>query len=193
MKENKFIKSSLKIIAIVGLVSSFPSSPALANNYEGNVRLFLGQKHLDSETWNTLDRQNEIGLFFDIKNSAWPVSIAFDIIGSGEDKNEAGAERGYTIEQHLGVRKFWSIADSGINPYLGGGLALIKAEYEVIGETKDDDRAVGVWVGAGADWHLSQKLSLGIDVRYSQADVTIFDEEIDAGGFHTGVTLGYRW
>jgi hypothetical protein len=34
---------------------------------------------------------------------------------------------------------------------------------------------------------------LGIDVRYSQADVTIFDEEIDAGGFHTGVTLGYRW
>ena len=193
MRKAQFLKTTLIGLGLIGIVSSLASSPVLADEYDGNVRLFLGQKHLDSDDWNSLDRQNEIGVIFDIKKASWPVRIAFDVFGSGEDKNESGAERGYTIEQHLGVRKIWTLKNSKIHPYLGGGVAFVKAEYEVIDSTKDDDNAVGAWVGAGADWHLSPKMSLGIDIRYSQADVTVFDEEIKAGGLHTGITLGYRW
>ncbi len=73
---------------------------------------------------------------------------------------------------------------------------LVQASNEklgVVGGMKEDDNAVGAWIGLGADWHLSQKVSLGFDVRYSQADVTIFNQELKAGGLHAGITLGYRW
>jgi len=69
----------------------------------------------------------------------------------------------------------------------------MQAEYEVIGSVEEDDNGVGTWVGAGVDWHLSPKISLGVDIRYSQAAVTIFDKDIKAGGLPTVMTLGYRW
>ena len=165
----------------------------MADEYDGNVRLAFGQKRLDSDDWNTLDRQNEIGVIFDIKKSSWPVSIAFDLIFSGEDKNVPGAERGSTFEQHLGARKIWTINESKFHPYLGAGVAFIQADYELIDSVKDHDNGVGYWIGAGVDWHLSPKMSLGVDIRYSQANVTVLDNKIDAGGLHTMMTLGYRW
>ena len=193
MKKTQFLKATLISIGLIGLASSLAGSPVLADEYDSNVRLLIGQKRLDSGDWNSLDRQNEIGVIFDIKKPAWPVSIAFDVMGSGEDKNEPGTERGYTLEQHLGIRKFWTMNNSNFHPYLGGGVAFIQAEYEVVGSAKDNDNAVGAWIGTGVDWHLSPKMSLGVDIRYSQADVTIFNNDLKAGGLHTGITLGYRW
>ncbi len=193
MNKARQLKTTLFTLGLMGMVSSLAVGPVLADEYDSNVRLLVGQKHLDSDDWNTLDRQNEIGVIFDIKKSSWKASIALDVMGSGEDKNEVGKERGFTLEQHLGLRKIWTIDDLNLSPYLGGGIAFIQAEYEVIGSIKDDDSAVGTWIGTGADWHLTPKMSLGIDIRYSQADVTVFDQDRKAGGLHTGVTLGYRW
>jgi hypothetical protein len=36
-------------------------------------------------------------------------------------------------------------------------------------------------------------LIIGLDLRYSEAEVTLFDEDREAGGFRTGVTVGYHW
>ena len=179
-------------LSLIAMVASLAGSPVLADDYDGNVRVAFGQKRLDND-WSILDRQNEIAMIFDMKQSSWPVSIAFDVFFSGEDKNIQGTEKGSTSEQHLGVRKIWTINDSKFHPYLGAGIAFIQADYEVVGSEKDDDGGVGAWIGAGVDWHLSPKISLGVDIRYSQADVTIFDNDIDAGGLHTLMTLGYRW
>ncbi len=196
MHKTKHLKATLLSLGLIGAVSSLAVSPVLANEYDGNVRLLTGQKRLDSKDWNTVDRQNEIGVIFDVKKPSWPVSIAFDVMFSGEDKNEPGTVRSYISEQHLGIRKMWNINNSAFHPYLGGGIAFIQASNEklgVVGGMKEDDNAVGAWIGLGADWHLSQKVSLGFDVRYSQADVTIFNQELKAGGLHAGITLGYRW
>ena len=192
MYKKQYYKMALVSLSLIGVLASLAGNPVMADEFDGNVRLAFGQKRLDSD-WNTVDRQNEIGVIFDIKKTSWPVSIAFDMVFSGEDKNATGAERSHTSEQHLGIRKIWTINDSNFHPYLGGGVAFVQAEYEVIGSDKDDDNAVGAWVGTGVDWHLSPKMSLGVDIRYSTADVTIFDEDIDAGGMHTVLTLGYRW
>ncbi len=193
MQKAQYLKTILISFGLVGIFSNLAIVSVQADEYDSNVRLFLGQKNLDSGDWNSLDRQNEIGVFSDIKKKSWPVSIAFDVMGSGEDKNEPGTERGFTLEQHLGIRKIWTMNNSNFHPYLGGGVAFMQAEYEVVGSAKEKDNAVGTWIGTGADWHLSPKMSLGIDIRYSQADVTIFDKELEAGGLHTGITLGYRW
>ena len=193
MNKTQNRKTVLLGLGLMALVASMAVSPVLADEYDGNVRLAFGQKQLDSDDWNTLDRQNEIGVIFDLKKASWPVSIALDLLFSGEDKNVPGAERGSTFEQHLGVRKIWAINDSKFHPYLGGGIAFIQADYEVIGSSKEDDGGVGGWIGAGVDWHLSKRMSLGVDVRYSKADVTINNNDVDAGGLHTVLTLGYRW
>jgi len=185
-------KTAIIGLSLIGMVASLASSPVLADDYDGNVRLALGQKRLDKE-WGILDRQNEIGMIFDIKKSSWPVSIAFDVFFSGEDKNINGTEKGSSSEQHLGVRKIWTINDSKFHPYLGAGVAFIQADYEVVGSEKDGGNGVGGWIGTGVDWHLSSKMSLGVDIRYSTADVTIFNDDVDAGGLHTFLTLGYRW
>lgn len=196
MYKKQDYKIALLGLSLIGMLAYLTGSPALADElageYDGNVRLVFGQKRLDND-WNTVDRQNEIGVLFDIKKTSWPVSIAFDVLFSGEDKNAAGTERSHTSEQHLGIRKFWTVKDSNFHPYLGGGVAFIQADYEVIGSEQYDDSAVGAWLGTGVDWHLSPKMSLGVDIRYSTADVTIFNEDIDAGGMHTVLTLGYRW
>ena len=193
MKLSRHTKSILISSSVLGMVAGLASSPVLADEVSSNVRLLVGQKYLDSDDWNSLDSQTEIGVLFNIKKASWPVSIAFDVFGSGEDKNETGAERGYTIEQHLGVRKIWTLENSTFRPYLGGGVALVHAEYEVIGSIKDNDNALGAWIGTGVDWHLSPEMTLGLDIRYSKADVKIFDKDIEAGGLHAGITLGYRW
>ena len=186
-------KSTLFCMGLVGLLASLAAGPVMANDYDGNVRLFFGQKWLDGGDWNTVDQQNEFGAIFDIKKTSWPVSIAFDVMFSGEDKNRPGAERGRTFEQHLGVRKIWTINDSKFHPYLGGGIAFIQAKQELIDVDEDKDSGVGGWIGAGADWHVSRSISLGLDVRYSKAGVTLFNRDVEAGGWHTAATLGFRW
>jgi hypothetical protein len=193
MDKTRNRKSVIFGLGLMILFASMAASPVLADEYDGNARLAFGKKRLDSDDWNTLDRQNEIGLIFDIKKTSWPVSIALDLFFSGEDKNVPGAERGSTSEQDLGVRKIWTINDSKFHPYLGGGIAFIQADYEVIDSLKEDGSGVGGWIGTGVDWHFSKRMSLGVDVRYSKADVTINNEDVNAGGFHYLLTLGYRW
>ena len=192
MDKTRNRKSVIFGLGLLMLVGSMAVSPLQADEYDGNVRLAFGTKRLDND-WNTLDRQNEIGAIFDVKKTSWPVSIALDLFFSGEDKNVPGAERGSTFEQHLGVRKIWAINDSKFHPYLGGGVAFIQADYEVIDSSKEEGSGVGGWVGAGVDWHLSKSMSLGVDVRYSKADVTINNDDVNAGGLHSVLTLGYRW
>lgn len=193
MDKTRNRKTVLFGLGLMVMAASMAASPVQADEYDGNVRLAFGQKRLDSDDWNTVDRQNEIGMIFDVKKASWPVSVALDLFFSGEDKNVTGEERGSTSEQHLGVRKIWAINDSKFHPYLGGGIAFIQADYEVIGSSKEDGSGVGGWIGAGVDWHLSKRMSLGVDVRYSKADVTINNNDVNAGGFHSVLTLGYRW
>ena len=186
-------KTILLSLSLIGVVSSLAGSPVLADEYDGNVRLAVGSKQLDSDDWNTLDRQNEIGVIFDFKKPTWPVSIAVDLLFSGEDKNTPGTERGSTFEQHLGIRKIWTVNDSKFHPYLGAGVAFIQAKYEVVGSDKEIDNGVGGWIGTGVDWHMSKSMSLGLDIRYSKADVKISNKDLNAGGLHTVLSLGYHW
>ena len=48
---------------------------------------------------------------------------------------------------------------------------------------------------AGADTYyaVTPSFNIGLDVRYSKAEVTLFDKEREAGGLNAGITAGYHW
>ena len=167
-----------------------------ASGYTGNVNFFLGQKSLESDDWSPLDEQGEFGVLVDFKQSHWPISIAIDFLVSADEATEFGVDfRGVTSELSGGVRKIWEFSGSSVRPYIGGGLALINADLEASDFTtvSDDDSSIGLWLNGGIYWTLGQSFNIGLDLRYSQADVTVFGVDVEAGGTHAGLILGYHW
>lgn len=170
---------------------------AHASDWTGNVSGYVGQKFLDDQDWSHLDQQFSLGMLFDIRQKNWPVSIVFDILGSG-DVHEDGSRKveGYTLENNIGVRKVFELPNSSIRPYIGGGIAFISAKLEDndgANTTSQDDSAVGAWLGVGVYVGLTPNLILGFDARYSQAEVTLLGEQREAGGLNTGITVGFHW
>ena len=138
----------------------------------------------------------------DFKKKEWPISIALDFLHSEGDGSDYEPFSGLyidmdaeTTEFNAGIRKIWE-QYAKIRPYIGGGLAFISAEAKgsAMGYTvSDDDRAVGLWINGGVYWTLSASFNIGLDLRYSIAEVTVFDVDAEAGGVHAGLLLGYHW
>jgi opacity protein-like surface antigen len=169
-----------------------------SNNFTGNISGYIGQKSLDDNDWDKLDRQGSLGVIFDFKKQSWPVSIALDVFASGDEDTDGGIKTdGGTLETDIGVRKIFELSGSSIRPYIGGGIAIIGATVENSSggsiTSKDDDTATGAWIGGGMYYAATESLNIGLDLRYSEAEVTLFDEDREAGGFRTGVTVGYHW
>ena len=168
-----------------------------ADGWTGNVSGYLGQKTVDDKDWPELDSQASVGVISDFGKQSWPVSIAADLIFAGT-VHESGVNKdtGGTMEIHLGARKIFTLQNSSFRPYVGGGAALVSAmlENENAGvAVEEDDTAVGAWVGAGTYFAVTPSFNIGVDVRYSKAEVTLFDKEREAGGLNAGITAGYHW
>ena len=174
---------------------SLMTTPALAMT--GNVHGFLGQKSLDSGDWGSLDQQTEIGVLFDVRENNWPISIAADLLGSADEVDTPrGKIRGSTLELDLGVRKVFDLSGISLHPYVGGGLALVAADREIDTGTRiasDNDTGAGAWVSGGAYWTFSNHINVGMDIRFTNADVTVFNTTVEAGGTHVGAMVGYQW
>jgi len=190
-----------KIITALPLLLLMATPLAHANDtqpadWTGNVSGYLGVKSLDGDDWQELDSHTSIGVTTDFKQSSWPISIAFDLIATG-DVHESGAleDIGYTVENHIGVRKIFKTSSSFM-PYIGGGVAIVHTGIENKGPSKnvkEDDSTVGSWVGAGTYLQINQNINLGLDIRYSKAEATLFNTNREVGGLHAGVTAGYHW
>lgn len=172
-------------------------SMTTANDWAGHIGGFIGLKAMNSSDWPEIDTHFAMGVLFDIKKKSWPISIALDIMDTGDKYEHDGmTDQGHTTELQFGVRKFFIKQDSKIQPYIGGGVSLMSAEqeYEVNSvTTTQDDSTVGAWLGAGMYYDIFPKFVLGLDVRYSYGEVTLFDQKLDAGGIFIGVTGGYQF
>ncbi len=193
MKKSIF---SMSLIA-TSAVLIMGNSAINASEVTGNVSAYIGEKALDDKDWPNLDDQEAFGVLFDIKQRSWPVSIAINIIGSAEEnKNGTLTETAFTGEQQLGIKKYLGQTNSTIRPYIGGGITLVTAALEKKDgsvTTEQDDTATGLWLGGGVQLKVTPHFILGLDARYSEAEVTLFGEDREAGGLHTGITAGYHW
>jgi len=181
-----------KILAVILMLSFINAS---ADAWTGNVNLFLGQKNLNKSDWDPADKQAEAGLLFDFRPVTWPVSIAIDILASEDKFTDGGLKfTASTSEADLGLRKIWEISDSSIRPYIGGGVAFVNGKIkERSTNVSIDDNGTGYWVNGGVYWTLAESFNVGLELRYSNADVTILGSDVKAGGTHAGLILGYHW
>jgi opacity protein-like surface antigen len=186
---------------VIALLSVVPAT-SYAQSWTGNVNVFLGAKNLDSDDWAPADDHGEVGLLVDFKRDTWPVSVAIDLLNSSGDDTAFDPFTGVafdfeaeTTELNVGVRKIWD-QSAYIRPYVGGGLAVIKAEAKASAfgaAFSEDDSSPGFWLNGGVYWTLAKAFNLGLDLRYSKAEVTIAGVDADAGGTHFGLLLGYHW
>lgn len=168
-----------------------------ADEWSGHITGYLGLKTMNSSDWPDIDTHFSMGPIFDIKKDSWPISIALDLMDTGSEHEHGGLkDLAHTTEYHLGVRKVLMNQDSKIQPYIGGGVSYMYAEleYQEISSTRtQDDTDVGIWIGAGMYYEINPSFVLGLDVRYSHGEVTLFDQERKAGGIYTGVMVGYQF
>lgn len=180
------------------LLCSVSTSSFASDEWTGHASLYLGTKVLESSDWEkSVDKHDSGGLITDFKKQSWPVSIAIDVIGSGKDKVVNGRkEEGYTAEIDLGVRKVWDLDRLPLQPYVGGGLAFVGVSQESSGSgshIKSDDDAIGAWVGIGTYWNITERFHVGVDMRYTTAEVELAGIDVEAGGYHAGVLAGLSW
>lgn len=185
----------MKKSIIVTILMLF-SITAHANGSSGNVNFLLGTKSLDKDDWGPFDEQVAFGVLIDFKQQNWPISIAIDLLGSLDQETLSGVEtEGSTTEIGLGIRKIWEVSGSSIRPFIGGGLAFVSAELKTntFVTVSDDDTGTGIWLNGGVYWTLGPHFNLGLQARYSKAEVTLFNVDGEAGGTTAGLMLGYHW
>ena len=190
------LNSNLKTVAATMLLL-MSASLTQAYEWSGHVGILAGGKILDDSDWPDLDKHYSLGFITDVKESSWPISMALDLMDTGGKYDHDGMEDlGHTTEIHLGVRKIFLDQHGKMQPYIGGGVAFISAEqeYEMLNiKTKEDDSTVGGWLGVGTYYAVSPRFVLGLDVRYSHGEVTLFGQDRDAGGVHVYVTGGLQF
>ena len=148
-----------------------------------------------------------------------PVMVAVDLLVASTDASRSVAAVYPTVywtdikstELDVGVRKLFG-EDRKLKPYLGGGLAWMRLDVLQVlngslgegGEFSDiimDDaeNTFGFWANAGLLYTLGERLNIGLDIRYSdaQVDVTPVDGglglEFDTGGTQYNMLVGYHW
>jgi opacity protein-like surface antigen len=214
----KMIVKKLPVILSFLLIPSM----ALAGSWTGNLNLLYGYKYTDRDDWDPVDKQIEFGVSFDLKRSNWPASIALEMLRSQENKyvSDSVTELG-TYHTHveaeineiaLGMRRNIALPHN-INVFFGGGVTMIEAEVCYENESfpggrggfsvtdqnvesaslSDDDLAYGFWASAGLYTAFAKDLNVGIQARWSKAEVTLFDEGADAGGLHGLLFIGNHW
>jgi len=191
-------------VAVLAIAVSLLLIPSIGvcepNGWTGNLSVYLGYKDLDKDNWKPVDSQGEIGILLDFRPKNWPVNIAIDYLDSGEYEfrtisgNLARID-GDTSELAIGIRKIFEPFPT-LRPYIGAGVAYINGEFEINqtpGRTSDDDSEIGYWIDVGLYWYFIEHFSIGVDLRYFKAEITLFGADAEAGGFHVGLTAGFRW
>ncbi|KJZ15632.1 hypothetical protein OA92_16460 [Marinomonas sp. SBI22] len=187
----------MKIRTLVAACSFFALSAGTvhAADTASTFKVVIGSKSLEDK-WGKDDSMDTLGLLFTYFPSSLPIGIATDIYGNGNETGNSVKTETAAGEFNLGLRLQSPVLNKSFSPYIGAGVSFVAAEREVNNagkKTTYDDTGVGYWVGGGIDYIFAQRWTLGIDARYTSADVKLNGQELDAGGSGFGATLGYRF
>lgn len=190
----------LSMIIVVGIIGSKVYAQE-QKKWTGNVNVFLGAAILNKQDWGHYKNQYGPGLEFDFKHSSWPASLALDILYSWGQEGGWGiwyfskTDFGETAEVDPGVRKIWEGLPR-VRPFIGGGPAIVKATQgtsHFIIAGGDTDVGLGWWLQGGTFFKLNKPFNLGLEVRYSRAQVELFDRSLNAGAWRFGMLIGFHF
>jgi hypothetical protein len=190
------------ICGLATLVLLFVLAPGDARaEAKGEANFVLGGKMLDEDDWEPTEEQREFGVELSWGAKDWPIFIATDLLGAVSNEDVFDPLLGNveltarTRELAVGVRKIWEAGAA--RPYLGGGLALLWAEAEAdtsfFGSGSEDGSGGGLWFGGGIYWRLGSRFNIGVAGRISRGEVDLGGVDVQAGGNHLGLILGWGW
>ena len=186
------MKKWVALFSVVPLLFLFTIAsvvPASAGGWTGNANIIAGGKLLEEADWFGSDEHFEYGVEFDFRKKNWPLSIAVaGLTSQGAASILILGLESNTSEINFGVRK---IVDhlGPIHPFVGGGVALISSELEILGSI-ESHTTVGYWLSGGVYTRLLRKTNLGLELRYSSGEVTIAGADRKVGGTHIVLLLG---
>jgi hypothetical protein len=166
-----------------------------------HVSYIFGYKRLEKK-WHPGENQIDFGIVdFDYRRAHWPISLAAELSLSytsykpnlpGFKGNFAG-----TYEFNTGARKIWERWDR-IQPFVGGGFSILGGSTtSQIGGTiyvqESHNARPGAWGEAGSYWLVGRKWHTGFRAEYSDGTITLFGQQLNAGGVHVMALLGRRW
>lgn len=180
------------LILFAASIAALPLASHGAKLGESNISVFLGQKQLDDNDWEAVDSQTEWGFIADLGRKDSVVNLVVSYLASEDDSSRSGTDfTGKTWELGMGVRKPFRITPD-IAPYVEVGVAYMDATLEqrpaATGTTSDS--AFGVWAGGGVTFAVGERLTAGINLRYTSGSATLLGEDREVGGLHFGVTAG---
>ena len=190
----RFIRRCCLLVFSILMICAMGSEvyAAQQSDWTGNVNFFLGAKVLDEDDWEPAEEQDEFGIEVDFKQRNWPVSIAIDFLyGSGDGTIYGVKCESETTELNIGIRNIWDQSPH-VRPFIGVGIAFISAEASVPWYSVDDS-SVGIWFGGGVYWTLGESFNIGLEAKYSTAEVTFNGFDVEAGGRHFGMLIGFHW
>ena len=162
------------------------------SDWTGNANFFLGAKTLNGDEWEPADKQEEFGIEVDFKPQSWSVSIALELLsGSGEGTSGGYDFESKTSEINFGVRTIWDQFQR-MRPFVGGGISIIRGELSA-NRTSEARIGFGLWLCGGIYWTLADHYNIGLEVKFSSAEINLFDVDFNAGGGHFGLLIGYHW
>ena len=191
------------LAAVLTLLLVVANSPARAS---GDVNVLFGWCNLADDAWgdlqNGLSTGASIGIQFDYAREGWPVHAAASLGTCVVKETEEGLGTEVTISDYAaGVVWFPRKSAKALQPYLGGGMAFIEADIEILTNmpapatlVKDGDTTSAFYVHGGFLSRTERNFTFGLDLRLLQgSDLTLFDAAFEPGNFQARLIAGYRW
>ena len=152
----------------------------------------LGAASLSSD-YEPVDKQVTVGWLMNRDMEESGIGYEAGVQFGGDSDTAQGidiASRNFEIWG--GPRYEWVI--DRFHPYLAGGLSILASEYEGslgLVSISDDDTSLGLYLGAGVDFDVSERVYLGLGVRQTIAhEVTLFGVDGDADFTQLFLRLG---
>ena len=79
-----------------------------------------------------------------------------------------------------------------MRPFVGGGISIIRGELSK-NRITEARIGFGFWLCGGIYWTLADHYNIGLEVKFSSAEINLFDVDFNAGGGHFGLLIGYHW
>ena len=184
------------------IIALFIPVSGICGESTGTINFAIGMLRTDDDFSKafSLNEKIEIGVTCDMKNKNWPVRIAFYYIFSygnsktSENFHELQENQTfdlYCTETYLGIKKVFNNCYP-IKPFFGGGIYTVNIYADI---SYDHDRAYGIggWIGAGAYHPLTKHLNIGFEWRWSKAKISLFGIDLDIGGNHFNLLIGYHF
>jgi len=183
-------RSTLAVLALatLGSCQAVPGTEGTAGSPapvgpQQQVSLYLGQRSFAEDSFWIPNEDQVVGAIeYSREDRADIVGWEIGLAGSSDESSDGAGNpwTGGTGELYGGLRKSWG--DGAFRPYVGAGLSYIEAEWELYGQT-DDDNSLAGYLHGGVQWLLGRSFALGLDIR------TLFGSSLSLGQHTVGFDI----